>query len=131
METRCKVAWVPIKNRKLLFARTRGQELFFSVGGKIHEGETKEEALIREVYEETTVKLLPSTISHFKTFEGPFHGLPDVTLQIICFSAEGAGELASSNEVEELAWLTSSDMEKTTVMGQMILRWFKEQKLID
>src|SRR5258708_5431015 len=68
-----KNTWVPIKDRKVLFALSHGQELFYCVGGKREPGESDEEALLREVLEEVAVNLDPSTIRHVKTFIGPSH----------------------------------------------------------
>ncbi len=127
-----KLAWTPIKDRKILFARSRGKDVFYCAGGKREAGETDEQAVIREVEEELGVALVPETISHIHTFEGPAHGFgPDTLLKMACYSAEHTGTLTPSHEIEEFAWLTSTDTGRTSEMGQSILRWFHEQGLID
>jgi 8-oxo-dGTP diphosphatase len=127
-----KLAWIPIHRHAVLFARSRGQTLFYNTGGKRKPGESDEQALIREVEEETSVTLLPHTIRHIHTFEGLCYGAPEGTLlQMACYDGEGDREPRASNEVEELTWFTSADAHRTTEMGQTILRWLAEQGLID
>lgn len=133
-----KLAWTPVRGRKVLFARSKKEPvLFYCVGGKRDakpDGtmETDEEALMREVKEEASVELVPKSITLVKTFSGPCHGYPDGTiLRMACYEAQHEGELTPSSEVEELVWFTSADMRRTTEMGQDILRWFKENNFID
>lgn len=133
-----KLAWIPLRNRKALFARSRKEPvLFYSVGGKREEKEDGSmegdiEALLREVREETGVLLVFNTIRHLTTFEGPCHGYPEGTiLKMACYVAECDREPVAQGEVAELAWFTTADMHRTTDMGQRILQWLKEQHLID
>ena len=127
-----KVAWTPIRGRRILFARSRGQELFYCAGGNREPGESDCEALIRETLEETKVRLLPETIEHVVTLEGPAHNRPPGTiLKMACYRAEGDREPLPAAEVEELAWFTSADGHRTTEMGRIILDWFREHDLID
>jgi 8-oxo-dGTP pyrophosphatase MutT (NUDIX family) len=127
-----KVAWTPVRIRSVLFARSRNQSLFYCAGGKPEEGETDQVALVREVVEECGVSLVQSTIRHLHTFEGPCHGYPLGTkLRMACYEADWSGLLVASDEVEELVWFTTADLHRTTELGQDILRWFKQQNLID
>ena len=109
---------------KVLFARTRGQALAYTVGGKVKEGETDEEALIREVKEETGVDLIPESIRFYFLFQGPCHGYVEGTLlKMLCFTADFIGTPTPCGEIEQLVELDESDIGKgrTTVMGDAIL----------
>lgn len=118
-----------VEGRKLLFARTRGLDTFYSLGGKREPGESDEAALAREVLEEAGVVVDPATIKHIHTFEGP---APDGRwMRMACYDAQFEGTMAPSSEVEEFRYLSSADKHLTTQMGGMILDWFKEQNLID
>jgi 8-oxo-dGTP pyrophosphatase MutT (NUDIX family) len=46
-----------IKNRSLLFAKNINSPYYYLVGGGIEENETSEEAIVREIYEETGLNL--------------------------------------------------------------------------
>ena len=78
-----KLVWLPIRNRKVLFARSRGQKIFYCVGGKREPGESDEQALLRETLEETGVTLEPATITYINTFKGPSVTGPDDKLILI------------------------------------------------
>ncbi|HVU80299.1 MAG TPA: NUDIX domain-containing protein [Candidatus Paceibacterota bacterium] len=127
-----KVAWMPVKGRKVLFARSkREKEVFYCVGGKIEPGETEEQALLREVKEETGVALDPASIKHLKTFIGPSH--TGGTMEMIVFTAQPLydQEPVASSEIAELAWFTTADAYRTTDMGKMLLEYYKETNQID
>lgn len=46
-----------MKNGKVLMAKDEKDEYYFSIGGRLKFGETAEEAVIRETFEETGIKL--------------------------------------------------------------------------
>ena len=52
-----RVGAIILKDGKLLMARERRDPYLYSVGGRIQFGETAEEAVVREVEEETGVRL--------------------------------------------------------------------------
>lgn len=41
------------------------------------------------------------------------------------------GTLAPASEIEELQWFTSKNEDLTPIAGKLILRWLKEQGLIE
>ncbi|MDF2557691.1 MAG: hydrolase [Bacillales bacterium] len=45
-----------MENDCVLMASNEDTEYYYSVGGGVHMGETSEDAIIREVYEETGIK---------------------------------------------------------------------------
>lgn len=128
-----KSAWLCIKDRKVLFARSHNNtDTFYLPGGKREEGETDEEALIREIKEETTVELLPDTVRHAATFSHHAHGKPsNVTVELKGYFADFTGELTAADEISELAWFDSTDMDKVYGVGVKTLEWLKEQDLIN
>ncbi len=131
MTTTQKVALLDIENREVLFARTKGQTLFYNVGGRVEPGETHEQALIRECKEEMSVDIIPGTLEFVHSFKGERLDKPGEFIEIHCYNAGYEGEPVPSSEIEELDWFTSNDMQRTTPTGQQILLWLKEQNLID
>jgi len=127
-----KLAWIEIQNRRALYVRTKGKSVFYNPGGKRETGESDVQALVREVQEELAVTLLPETIQPMHTFRAQAHGKPEGTLvEIKAYTAQYDGLLRTSSEIEEIAWLTSSDGGKTTETGRLILSYLFKQGLID
>lgn len=129
-----KVAWLHFNDkRQVLFARTRGQVLAYTVGGKIDLGETKEDAVIREAKEEANVDLIRESLRELYFFEGPCHGYVEGTiLKMWCFVADYTGTLEPSAEIEELVYLDGKDIanNRTTEMGDTILNRLLSDSLI-
>lgn len=127
-----KLSWICTKDRKMLFVRTKFNDSFYTPGGKRESGETDEQALMREVKEELSVALVPETIRYMATFKAQAHGKPEgVLVQLKCYFADFMGTLIPASEIVEIAWLTSHEEEKTSLTGQLTLRWLKDQNLID
>jgi len=127
-----KIAWILIQNRKVLYVRTVSKELFYNAGGKREGSETDKQALIREIKEELNVDLVPESIEYLETFSAQAAGKPEgVMVEIKCYQARYHGLLTPVGEIEELAWFTSDDMERTSITGQLTLAYLKEHNLID
>ena len=76
------------------------------VGGKVEEGETKEEALIRECKEELDV-----TISVGDVFMEVTHEYPDLTVHLTLFHAKIAEGVPKKLEHNDIQWLTVEEMD--------------------
>ena len=58
-----KLALIYIENKKILAARSRGRDTYYIPGGKREPGESDEEALVREIYEEISMSLASSSLT--------------------------------------------------------------------
>jgi len=56
-----KLAFIELKNKKVLETLSRGKDIWYIPGGKRDEGESDQQALIREIKEELLVDLIPET----------------------------------------------------------------------
>jgi 8-oxo-dGTP diphosphatase len=128
-----KLAWIHIKDRKILSTRSKGKDAWYIPGGKREKGETDKQALIREVKEELDVDLLPETISYVTTFKAQAHGKPEgVFVQMTCYSGEYKGDLKPSAEIEEMTWLTSDiDSNLLSPVDRIIFKYLKDKDVID
>lgn len=126
-----KVAWLHIKDRRLLCVRTKGIDIFYNVGGKPDPDETDEEALIREVKEEVSVDLLPKSIKLIKTFRDVFAHDASKRVEIPAYFAEYTGTLAPSSEIEEMAWFNSENRHQLPPAGGQIIDYLAAENLID
>lgn len=127
-----KLAWLYIKNRKILSTRSKGKDAWYLPGGKREGNETDEQALVREVKEELTVDLVSKTIKYLNTFKAQAHGKPEgVFVQMTCYTAEYRGELTPAAEIAEIAWLDSNtDPAHLSPVDRIIFAYLKEKSLI-
>lgn len=128
-----KLAWIHIKDRKILSTRSKGKDAWYIPGGKRENGESDTQALVREVKEELTVDLVPETIRYMDTFKAQAHGKPEgIFVQMTCYTAEYKGTLVLSAEIEEMSWLTSdTDPALLSPVDRIIFAYLKEKELID
>ncbi|MEK7510054.1 MAG: NUDIX domain-containing protein [Patescibacteria group bacterium] len=128
-----KLAWIYLKDRKILSTRSRGKDVWYIPGGKREQGESDHEALLREVKEELCIDLLPETVQYLGTFKAQAHGKPEGTfVQMTCYTGDFTGTLQPAAEVEEMTYLTS-DVDKNLLspVDVIILAYLKEHELID
>lgn len=75
------------------------------VGGKVEEGETKEQALIRECKEELNIVLNVGDI-----FMEVVHEYPDITVHLTLFNATIVGDIPQKLEHNDIQWITPSEI---------------------
>ncbi|MEO8386034.1 MAG: NUDIX domain-containing protein [Betaproteobacteria bacterium] len=119
-----KLAWLYIRNRKVLVARSKGKTLFYLPGGKRDVGESDHQALIREVSEEISVDLLPASIRFAAIFEAQADGKSaGTTVRMTCYFADFTGSIAAAAEIEEVAWLDRGDKARCSANARQVLDW--------
>jgi 8-oxo-dGTP diphosphatase len=116
------VAWVHLENGRILCARPRGKDVFYSPGGKREGAESDLQTLLREIAEELTVELLPGTVTHVGTYQAVQPpGQPDgVLVRMSCYAARYCGTLAASAEIDELAWFRYADRPRVPAVDQLL-----------
>ncbi len=126
-----KLAWLYIKDKKVLGARSKGKTTIYLPGGKREAGESDEVALSREIREELSVELIPATIKYINTFVAQADGNPIGTMvRMACYQAEFCGTIMASAEIEEVIWISYRDRDKCSIGGKIILDWLKEKGMI-
>ena len=108
-----KVAWVHVRDGRLLVARNAGRDRFYLPGGRRETGESDLDTLTREVHEELGVRLDLSTVAHFLTCTARRDG-SDEMLRMLCYTATHQGELRPRGEIAELGWFTHADHDRVT-----------------
>lgn len=131
METIRKSAWAHVVDRKMLFFRSRGKDIFYLPGGKPEAGETGEETLAREIKEEAGVDILSETIEQVMQFTMPAHGRHNTNAAISAYYAQHEGEIVATSEIEEVGWFDTDEEKVVPSAGKVILKWLKEQELVD
>lgn len=127
-----KLAWLYLKDKKLLGARSHNRNIYYIPGGKREPGESDIETLIREIKEELSVDLIPSSIKYAETFKDQAHGKPKGQLvKITCYFADFTGTIKANTEVEEVLWLSHKDKSKCSEITGTIMDWLKTKGLLD
>ncbi|NNJ88917.1 MAG: NUDIX domain-containing protein [Eudoraea sp.] len=116
-----KLAWMHLKDRRILCVRSKGKSLFYLPGGKRDKGESDLKALTREIKEELKVLLDPNSFRFIRVFEAQADGKPPgMLVRMTCYEADYQGELQIDSEIEEMAWLGYHDREKVSEVCKVI-----------
>lgn len=76
-------------------------------GGKIEQGETKEEAIVREIKEELKIDIIPIRYVDEKVFE-----YPDKTINLIAIECKYKGGTLIKTEHEAVKWVKPEEMKE-------------------
>lgn len=127
-----KLAYIYIKDKKVLVALSQGKDTWYIPGGKRKTGETDKQALIREIKEELTVNLIPESIKYYGVFEAQAHGKPKGTIvQMTCYTADFKGKLIPSAEIDKVDFFSYSQKHLTAPVDHLIFNDLKEKGLIE
>jgi 8-oxo-dGTP diphosphatase len=127
-----KLAWLHVRERRILAARSRGRAAWYLPGGKREAGESDAQALIREIREELGVALRAESLQPVGVFRAEADGQPDgVHVVLTCYLAEHDGTLAPAAEIEAIDWLCAADRPRCSPAGRLVLDWARARDLID
>ncbi|WP_134090827.1 NUDIX domain-containing protein [Olivibacter sp. XZL3] len=126
-----KLAWIEIRNNRILSTRSKGKDTYYLPGGKRELGESDIEALMREIAEELTVQIDLHSIKFYGEFAAQAHGHPDgVMVTMRCYTASYSGLLQPAAEIEEIAWLTYRDKPRVSQVDKIIFDDLKAKGLL-
>jgi len=127
-----KLAYIEIKDRKLLVTLSKGKDTWYIPGGKREGNETDLEALTREVKEELSVNIKLNTVKKYGVFEAQAHGKPEGTIvRMTCYIAEYDGQLTPSSEIEKLDYFEYQQKTQCSPVDNLIFDDLKQKGLID
>ena len=125
-------AVVLLRGRRVLMVTARARDVLYLPGGKIDDGETAAEALVRECREEIAVELDGASIRSLFRVTVQAHGEPEgrmVAMEL--FGASTPDEPTASAEVDSVHWVTSADAGRCPPAGVETLARLRELDLID
>ena len=119
---RYRAAAIIIEDNCVLFAGNELENYFYSIGGAVHMGETTEDAVVREVYEETGIRYEIDRLAviheiFFNENTGTLSGLDchEICLYYV-MKPKGTKQLCSNSCTqgvkEEMHWLPISELGK-------------------
>lgn len=120
---RYRAAAIIIEDGCTLFAGNASEDYFYSIGGGVHMGEKAEDAVLREVFEETGVhyEIDHLAVIHENFFNDNSGTLKGLNCHEICFyflmKPRGTKELHSDSytslgDKEEMYWIPMNDLDK-------------------
>lgn len=119
---RYRAAAIIIENDCILFVGNESENYYYSVGGGVHIGEKAEEAVLREVYEETGVhyEIDRLAIIHENFFNENEGSLKNLNCHEVCFyylmKPRGTQKLNSNSYTlghkEQMYWIPIKDLNK-------------------
>ena len=127
-----KIAFIYIKDGKILSTLSKGKDTYYIPGGKREENETDEQTLIRECKEELTIDIKKETIKYYGTFEAQAQGKAEgILVRMTCYMAEFDGDLKPDSEIQEMIWLDYSNLNvKISPVDQLIFKHLYEKGFI-
>lgn len=127
-----KIAWIYLKDRKVLSTLSKGKDKYYIPGGKREEFENDIETLTREIKEELSVDLDISSIRYYGSFKAQAHGKSEgIVVKMSCYTANYNRDLKEDSEIEEIVWLTYKDIENVSPVDKLIFKDLYDKNLID
>lgn len=125
------VAGIIIKDHKVLMCKTRDNEHYYNPGGKLKEGESYHQAMIREAKEELSIDLIPETIKEYWHFEADAYGFPEPRRVIMnTYTFNYSGDLKASGEITDIFFASSYDIDRLAPAAQVLLKKLIQDGLI-
>lgn len=127
-----KIAFLYLKDGKILSTLSKGKDTYYIPGGKREGNETDEETLVRECKEELTIDIKKDTIKYYGTFEAQAHGKAEgILVKMTCYMADFDGELKADSEIQEIKWLDYSNLDvKISPVDTLIFKDLYDKGLI-
>jgi len=130
-----KAAGILIKDKKLLVEKSFNKDFYIAPGGSIEDGETGEQALVRELEEEFGIHTKESDFEWFDEFSARAAGNEDKAVHMkVWIVHDWQGEPAPNSEVELIAWVTSANQQGLklgSIFEKDVIPKLKEMNLID
>ncbi len=126
-----KIAFIYLKDNKILSTLSKGKDTYYLPGGKRELNETDEQTLIRECKEELTIDIKEDTIKYYGTFEAQAHGKAEgILVRMTCYTADFKGELKANSEIQEMRWLNYNDTNIISPVDKLIFKDLYEKGLL-
>ena len=127
-----KIALLYWKDGKILSTRSKGKDAYYFPGGKREGNETDIETLKRDIREELSVEIKEESVKYYGTFEAQAHGKAEgILVRMTCYTAEWDGEIAPSAEIQEIRWLSYSDIDIVSPVDKLIFEDLKSKNYLE
>ena len=126
-----KIAFLYVKEGKIMSTRSKGKDKYYIPGGKRELNESDTDTLVREVKEELSVDIIPESMKLYGVFEAQAHGkAAGVLVRMTCYMADFSGILKADSEIAEIVWLTCADIENVSPVDKLIFKDLQSKGLL-
>lgn len=101
------------KNEKILLIQQYGRPFYILVAGYVNRGESAEDALKREIYEETGLNVVRYEFNKSKFFE------PSNTLMVNFAAYVDSNDVRITDEIDKFTWFTSDEARENIKDGSL------------
>lgn len=120
------VCLVVEKNDDLLLVQARGREKYYFPGGKIEDGETYKQALVREIDEELNITLAVDNLSYVNTVIGEAYPQQNTLTKLICYKTNELVDwenISPSSEITNIQWIAKSEKQ---LIAPAVITWIEQ-----
>lgn len=115
---------IVVENNKLLLTFSKNKKAWYLPGGKIDEGETSKQALIREIEEELNVTLNPDYLDYCFHITAMAYGEENLLMEQDCFRTTLNQEIKPSNEIEAFQYFSREEYLKEEIQVEGVIEAF-------
>lgn len=126
---RYRIGGIIMHNDKMLFVKSAIGNHYYMIGGAVHMGETSENCVVREVFEESGIRASVERLAvvcenFFKGTGGIIEGMDCHTIELYYYMKMLNDDLSlcknMTDEGEELVWLTLEEIKKSKIKPDFI-----------
>lgn len=123
------VGLLVIKNDKLLLAYSNNKRAWYLPGGKIETDELAQQSLVREIWEELTLKIDVKLLKYYCHITAPAYGEEEnLIMEQDCYLYELHENISPNNEIEAIKFFDSYSYEQEPAQVIGVLQIFKRLK---
>lgn len=116
---------IVVENNKLLLTFSKNKKAWYLPGGKIDEGETSKEALIREIKEELNIVLDPNNINYCFHITAMAYGENNLLMEQDCFCTILNQKITPSSEIEAYHYFSREEYLEEEIQVEGVITAFK------
>lgn len=123
------VGLLVIKNDKLLLAYSNNKRAWYLPGGKIETYELPQQSLVREIWEELTLKIDVKLLKYYCHITAPAYGEDEnLIMEQDCYLYELHENISPNNEIGPIKFFDSYSYEQEPAQVIGVLQIFKRLK---
>lgn len=123
------VGLLVIKNDKLLLAYSNNKRAWYLPGGKIETDELPQQSLVREIWEELTLKIDVKLLKYYCHITAPAYGEDEnLIMEQDCYLYELYENISPNNEIGAIKFFDSYSYEQELAQVIGVLQIFKRLK---